>query len=309
MRNHWSGGVVTAVALAIVVSLPMRVPAQAPARGAQSTAKPAPPPAGPPPRLPNGQINLGAVPGQKGFWNSFNGQLVGKTGNALPTNLLIAEVPFRPWAKALYEYRAVRGGLDDPHARCQPAGGIRFLTVPNGTEFIQEPERNRIIMIDGENRDWKRIAMEPGRKHPSPDDLNPSYFGDAIGRWEGDTLVVDSFGFNDRTWLNDRGLPHTEALSMRERYQRQDFGHLRVDVTFTDPAAYTTPWSFTVNFALAADTEMVEAVCEGRSADDHWVGTVSDSRRSAKRVSQDVLATYVGASTEDCGRGALAPSI
>ena len=81
MRNHWFGGVATGVALAIVVSLAARVDAQAPAgRG----AKPAAPPAGPPPRLPNGQINLDAVPGQKGFWNSFNGQLVGKTGNALP---------------------------------------------------------------------------------------------------------------------------------------------------------------------------------------------------------------------------------
>ena len=152
MRNHRPGTVVTAFVLAIVVSLPMLSTAQQ-RGGAPAAAKPAPPPPGPPPRLPNGQINLGAVPGQKGFWNSFNGQLVGKTGNALPTNLLIADVPFRPWAKALYEYRAQRNGLDDPHARCQPAGGLRFLTVPNGTEFLQDPDRNRIFMIDGENRD------------------------------------------------------------------------------------------------------------------------------------------------------------
>src|SRR6185503_20803621 len=118
------------IALAIVVALPLLSSAQAPAgrgRGA-APAKPAPP-AGPPPRFKDGTINLGAVPGQKGFWNSFNGQLVGKTGNALPTNLEIAEVPFRPWAKALYEYRDLRDGLDDPHARCQPAGGLRFLTA------------------------------------------------------------------------------------------------------------------------------------------------------------------------------------
>jgi hypothetical protein len=80
---------------------------------------------------------------------------------------------------------------------------------------------------------------------------------------------------------------------MRERYQRRDFGHLQVDVTFTDPGAYTKPFSFTVTFALAADTEMLEAVCEGRS-DQHWVGKVSDVRNSARRVPQDVLATYVG---------------
>ena len=198
MRNHWFGGIATGVALAIVVSLAARVDAQAPAAApAGRGAKPAAPPAGPPPRLPNGQINLDAVPGQKGFWNSFNGQLVGKTGNALPTNLEIAEVPFRPWAKALYDYRDFRDGLDDPHSRCQPAGGLRFLTAPNGTEFIQDPDHNRILMIDGENRDWKRIAMEPGRKHPSEDELNPSYFGDSIGHWEGDTLVVDTVGSNE----------------------------------------------------------------------------------------------------------------
>ena len=86
------------------MALPIISSAQAPAgRGAAPTAKPAPPPAGPPPRLPNGQINLGAIPGQKGFWNSFNGQIIGKTGNALPTNLTIEEVPLRPWARALYD--------------------------------------------------------------------------------------------------------------------------------------------------------------------------------------------------------------
>ena len=227
MRNHWFGGIAAGFTLAIVVSLAAQVGAQAPAAGGGRGAKPAAPPAGPPPRLPNGQINLDAVPGQKGFWNSFNGQLVGKTGNALPTNLEIAEVPFRPWAKALYEYRDIRDGLDDPHARCQPAGGLRFLTAPNGTEFIQDIEHDRIIMIDGENRDWKRIAMEPGRKHPSPDDLNPSYFGDAIGHWEGDTLVVDTVGFSEKFWMIRGGLPHTRFLHLTERFTRTDFNTMK----------------------------------------------------------------------------------
>ena len=189
MRNDWFGprtAVGIGIALAIVLSLPMLSSAQAPAgrgRGAAAaTAKPAPP-AAPAPRFRDGTINLDAVPGQKGFWNAFNGQLVGKTGNALPTNLEVDQVPFRPWAKALYEFRKFRNGLDDPHSRCQPAGGLRFWNAPNGTEFIQDPDHNRILLLDGENRDWKRIAMEPGRKHPSEDDLNPSYFGDAIGHW------------------------------------------------------------------------------------------------------------------------------
>ena len=243
MRNHWFGGIGVAIALAIVVAWPVisHAQAQAPA-GRGATAKPAPP-AGPPPRLPNGQINLGAVPGQKGFWNSFNGQIIGKTGNALPTNLTIDEVPLRPWARALYEYRDFRDGLDDPHARCQPAGGLRFLTAPNGTEFIQDPDRNRIIMIDGENRDWKRIAMEPGRKHPSIDELNPSYFGDAIGHWEGDTLVVDTIGFNEKFWAFRNGLPHTKFLHLTERYTRIDMNRIRYEFTVDDKGAYTRPWS------------------------------------------------------------------
>jgi hypothetical protein len=243
MRSHWFGAMTTGIAIAIAMSIPVLLDAQAPAGGAPATAKPAPPPAGPPPRLPNGQINLGAVPGQKGFWNSFNGQLIGKTGNALPTNLTIDEVPLRPWARALYEYRDLRDGLDDPHARCQPAGGLRFLTAPNGTEFIQQPELNRIIMIDGENRDWKRIAMEPGRKHPPMDELNPSYFGDAIGWWEGDTLVVDYVGFNEKFWAFRNGLPHTRFLHLTERYTRIDMNRIRFEFTVDDPGAYTRPWS------------------------------------------------------------------
>jgi len=243
MPHHRSAMAATAAALAIVAALAVDAQTQAPARGRGAQTSPPPAPAGPPPRLPNGQINLGAVPGQKGFWNSFNGQLIGRRGNALPTNLLVEDVPFRPWAKALFEYRQVRGGLDDPHARCQPAGGIRFLTAPNGTEFVQQPELNRILVIDGENRNWKRIAMEPGRKHPSADDLNPSYFGDAIGRWEGDTLVVDTVGFNEKFWAFRNGLPHTKFLHLTERYTRLDMNRIRYEFTVDDTAAYTRPWS------------------------------------------------------------------
>jgi hypothetical protein len=247
MRNQRFGGLAIGIALAIVVSLPALSNAQAPAgrgRGAApaATAKPEPP-AAPAPRFKDGKINLDAVPGQKGFWNAFNGQLVGKKGNALPTNLEVADVPFLPWAKALYEYRVFRNGLDDPHSRCQPAGGLRFWNAPNGTEFIQDPEHNRIFLIDGENRDWKRIAMEPGRKHPSVDDLNPSYFGDAIGHWEGDTLVVDTVGFNEKFWAFRNGMPHTRFLHLTERYTRVDMNRIKYEVTIDDKGAYSRPWS------------------------------------------------------------------
>jgi hypothetical protein len=116
--------------------------------------------------------------------------------------------------------------------------------------------------------------------------------GYSVGRWDGDTLVVDSAGFNDKTWLSRRGLPHTETLRITERYRRRDFGHLQVEVTFTDPAAYAKPWGFTANMALAADTEMLESVCERSS--DHWAGSASDAANGAVSVAPDVLARYVG---------------
>ena len=167
MRNRWLGGCVTGGVLALLLALPVAPRAQAPAAGQAAQpegrgrgAAPAqavdddgnPVPAGrgargarpatpskPTPRWPNGKVNFGAPKGEKGFWNNGTGSPVGRNGNALQTNMPIEEVPFRPWAKALYEYRRVRGGLDDPHVRCQPPGGMRFFTVPNGMEFLEQP--------------------------------------------------------------------------------------------------------------------------------------------------------------------------
>jgi GNAT superfamily N-acetyltransferase len=120
----------------------------------------------------------------------------------------------------------------------------------------------------------------------------PSWMGYSVGRWDGDTLVVNSAGFNDKTWLNDAGLPHTEALRVTERYRRRDVGHLEMEVTYTDPATYAKPWGFSANMALAADTEMLEAVCERSS--EQWAGTVSDAAKSAVIVAPEMLARYVG---------------
>lgn len=198
-------------------------------------------PSKPTPRWPDGRVNLSQVPGVKGFWNVMTGSPIAPAG--LPGNLTLDQVPFQDWSRALYEYRRQRGGLDDPHVRCQPAGGMRFFTVPNGMEFIDQPELQRIFIIDGENRDWRRIAMEPGRRHPSEDDLIPSYFGDSIGHWEGDTLVVDTVGFNEKFWFIRGGLPHTRFMHLIERFTRINFDTLRYQVTIDDKGAYTRTWS------------------------------------------------------------------
>ena len=120
----------------------------------------------------------------------------------------------------------------------------------------------------------------------------PSWMGYSVGHWEGDALIVDSNGYNEKTWLSRYGQPHTEALRVTERFQRKDVGHLHVEVTYTDPAAYVKPWSFTSDMALAADTEMLEAICEQTS--DRWDGTVSDATGAGITVPREVLAKYVG---------------
>ena len=251
MRNRSLVACVAIAVLALLLSLPISK-AQAPAgargaapaagRGARGNAQPAAP-SKPTPHWPDGRVNLSQAPGIKGFWNVAGGSPIGKGGTGLATNLTLEEVPFQDWARALYAYRQTRGGLDDPHSRCQPAGGMRFFTVPNGMEFIDQPELSRIFIIDGENRDWRRIAMEPGRKHPSEDLLNPSYFGDSIGHWEGETLVVDTVGYNEKFWFIRGGLPHTHYMHLIERFTRTDFDTLKYEVTIDDKGAYTRPWS------------------------------------------------------------------
>jgi hypothetical protein len=210
-------------------------------RGGRGAAAPAAP-SKPTPHWADGRVNLSQAPGVKGFWNVMGGNPFGP--NALPGSpKSIDEVPLQDWARALYDYRQTRGGLDDPHARCQPAGGMRFFTVPNGMEIIDQPELQRVFIIGGENRDWRRIAMEPGRKHPSEDELVPSYFGDSIGHWEGETLVVDTVGYNEKFWFIRGGLPHTRFMHLTERFTRTDFDTLKYEVTIDDKGAYTRPWT------------------------------------------------------------------
>jgi len=172
-----------------------------------------------------------------------------------------------------------------PFFQCRPsgpeagrfAGWKRILQTPAAVAILSDDLTYRLIHMDG-----RALEAEPA----------PSWMGYSVGRWEGDTLVVESNGFNDKTWLGPEGRAHTEALRVTERYRRSDFGHLQIEVTYTDPAAYVKPWGFTANMTLAADTEMLEAVCERSS--EHWAGSLSDAANSAVTVAPDVLARYVG---------------
>jgi hypothetical protein len=162
----------------------------------------------------------------------------------LPTNPTIEEVPLQPWARALYKIRQGEGQKDDPHARCLPPGGPRQYQTPNGFEFLEQPEYQRIaIIFGGGPRSWRMIYTDGRKLPPADEDRIPTYFGYSVGAWEGDTLVVESEGYNEKFWFHRGGLPHTDALHLTEKFGRPDYDTLRYEVTVNDPKAYTKPWT------------------------------------------------------------------
>jgi hypothetical protein len=139
--------------------------------------------------------------------------------------------------------------------------------------------------------------MDGRALEPEP---NPSWMGYSVGRWDGDTLVVESYGFHPGTWLDRDGHPHSEKLRLTERYRRPNFGTLEIEVTFSDPTVYARPWTVKVGAEYAADTEMLEWACnEGANRSlVHWIGKASDERQNEVKVAPEVLSRYVGTYTE-----------
>lgn len=170
--------------------------------------------------------------------------------------------PFQPWAEALLKKHDVENNTADPDSgpdpieRCFPPGVPRIMLQPFPWEIVQA--KDRVIMIF-EYQALTRQVFTDGRGHPK--DLDSTYMGHSIGRYEGDTLVVDTIGFNDKTWLDPMGLPHSDALHVVERIRRLDHDTLQVEYTIDDPKAYTKPWTAQRIFKLKPDWEIKEYVC------------------------------------------------
>jgi len=247
------------VTISILAAIPAA--AQNPQRGA------APP--RPAPHWPDGRLNLGAPEGEKGLWApagivqvSVNPNAVNRAGAAthLPNNIKIEDVPFQPWARALHEAREKAYESDEPHTRCKPSGGPRQFITPYGVEFVEMPEQKRMYIFDiGGPHTFRTIYMD-GRLHPK--DLEPSYYGHSVGRWEGDALIVDSVGFNEKFWIDREGEPHTNQLHLIERFSRPDFNTLQYEVTVDDPGAYTAPWTGGFLLRWSPNTELFEYICQ-----------------------------------------------
>jgi hypothetical protein len=217
---------------------------------------PLPNPVPPTPRWADGQPRLGPPEGQAGgYWDFPSATMLVEQGvtveadkHGLLKNIADASkvAPFQPWARDLFVYRQRNFLKDDPmFLDCKPQAGPRMYQVPYGVSFLEERERKRVrVLMGGGNQNWRFIYLDgrPQTGLPDGNAEDPLYFGHAVGRWEGDTLVVDSKGFHDRFWFSNGGLPHTPQLHLIERYSRPDLYTLRYEVTIDDPGAYTRTW-------------------------------------------------------------------
>jgi hypothetical protein len=209
-------------------------------------------PAKPAPRGANGRALLGgATPSDKGVWLPGNGGAQAMVED-------VEKVPFQPWAKALLAER--RRNQLEPHTRCKPSGFVRQFLTPYGVEIVELAEMERVYIFDIGGPHTYRTIYTDGRTHPA--NLEPSFYGHSIGWWEGDTLVVDTTGFNESFWMDRRGLPHTEKLRTLERFTRTDSNTIKYEVTVDDPTTYTSPWKSEFNLRWEAGTELFEYVCQ-----------------------------------------------
>ena len=216
-------------------------------------------PTGPVPRTADGKPDL------SGIWSPDRTFIYDITSALKPGEAL----PLQPWAAKLTRERMSK---NDPEANCLPTGVPRLAPYP--WKIMQTPTLI-VFLFEGNIHSYRQIFMD-GRGHPK--DLDPTWYGDSIGKWDGDTLVVDSIGFNDKFWFDFAGHPHTEKLHITERYRRPDLGHLEDQVTIDDPGAYTKPFEIFGHFPLVANSEIMEYVCNENNQDvSHIVG--KDSRK------------------------------
>lgn len=206
----------------------------------------------PAPRRADGKPDL------TGIWNPEPPMLRDVTKGLQPD-----QVQMQPWAEALFNQRKT-GSLSarDPDANCLPQGVPKIDATPAPFKILHEP--NAIVFLYEAFDQFRQVFMD-GRELPK--DPNPQWFGYSVGKWDGDTLVVESSGFNGKAWLDQVGHPSSENMRVTERFRRRDFGHMEVTATIDDPMTYKKPWSFTQPLALLADTDLIEDVCNENNRD------------------------------------------
>ena len=225
------------------------------------------------PRLPNGKPNLAAPTPRtadgkvdlSGLYQADNARYFGN----IAADFKPGEFPIQPWAAALAKGREESNRKDDPYSHCLPLGVPRINTGNRPFKIYQLP---RAVVILYEATYMFREIFLDGR--PLPKDPQPTWMGYSVGRWEGDTLVVETAGFHDKPWLDgDKGHPQSDALHVTERFRRINFGTLEIQVTIDDPKAYTKPFTVKQGLHLIPDSEILENICNENERDaGHLVG-------------------------------------
>src|SRR5690242_10117253 len=241
------------------------------------------------PRTADGKPNLYAPaprtadgkPDLTGIWQGGAAGAAGQYGYDYDVTQNLPAGSITPWAQGVRQQRVQDFRKDSPLARCLPVS-VPFLNFRGLSRIVQTPELI-VILYESPNSPHRTIFMD-GRQLPK--DPNPTWLGYSTGHWEGDTLVVNSVGFNEEGWLDVGGNPQTESLRLTERYRRPDFGHLQLEVTFEDPKTFTKPFTLSMQKTYTADTEIFEDVCENERDRGHLT--------SGFKIAPEVLAQYAG---------------
>jgi hypothetical protein len=165
-------------------------------------------------------------------------------------------LPYQPWLVPIVKERTANLAKDDPHIRCLPDNFLRAYGLPHLLKFVQKA--NLLVVLDEMNAGYRQVFTD-GR--PLPEDPTPAWQGYSSGRWSGDTLVIDTIGLRDDTWIDWNGSVLTQAAKVREEMKRPNFGHLEIRVTVDDPKAYTKPWTVTLKERIVVDTELIDEIC------------------------------------------------
>ncbi len=248
-------------------------PSQVPPPGGRAGGKGGGPqaPTTPAPRMPDGKVDF------SGNWapNAINQNvdLAKATGEGTdPVASFYKTSGILPWAQKLYEERKGNLSKDDPEGYCLPPGVPRMSTTPYPWSMIQN-DKLLVIVYEGGAHVWRKIFLD-GRKH-DPNAVE-TWLGDSIGHWvDNDTLVVETIGQTDKTWLDESGLPHTKDMVVTEQFKRTDLGHMEIVHTVNDPGTYSKPWTFTTHptMLLQGNGELIEYICQENNRDlQHLVG-------------------------------------
>ncbi len=165
-------------------------------------------------------------------------------------------LPYQPWLVPIVKKRTANLAIDDPHIKCLPDNFLRAYGLPHLLKFVHTP--NLLVVLDEMNAGYRQVFTDA---RPLPENPNPTWQGYSSAKWSGDTLVIDTVGLRDDTWIDWNGSVLTEAAKVREQMRRLDFGHLEIQVTVDDPKAYTKPWTVTLKERIVVDAELIDEIC------------------------------------------------